>query len=144
MLRKIRVMAANEIDGYGNPLGKDETFMRTVADAEIKVEALDYTERRVIAGLSAGNPVGNATASMLKLKGSETMQLVTEIALEAIGIYAAAKQKSTRTRGSNETPIGPAYGTPITATYLNTRAASIYGGSNEVQRNILAHAVLGL
>jgi alkylation response protein AidB-like acyl-CoA dehydrogenase len=142
MLRKIRVMAANEIDGFGNSLSHDESFMRSVAEAEIKIEALDYTERRVVAGLSAGNPVGNATASMLKLKGSETMQLVTEIALETIGIYATTKQKCAR--GSNEKPIGPDYGSAVTATYLNTRAASIYGGSNEVQRNILAHAVLGL
>jgi alkylation response protein AidB-like acyl-CoA dehydrogenase len=144
MLRKIRVMAANEIDGHGKPLDKDESFRRAITEAEIKVEALDYSERRVIAQLSAGKPVGNATASMLKLNGTETMQLVTEIALEALGFYATVKQKSTQAPGANEKPIGPDYGTTVAAIYLNTRAASIYGGSNEVQRNILAHAALGL
>jgi alkylation response protein AidB-like acyl-CoA dehydrogenase len=144
MLRKVRGMAANEADGHGNSLDKDDSFARALTEAEIKVEALDYSERRVIAQLSAGNPVGNATASMLKLSGTETMQLVTEIALEALGFYATAKQKSTQARGANEKPVGPDYGTTVTAIYLNTRAASIYGGSNEVQRNILAHAALGL
>jgi acyl-CoA dehydrogenase len=108
------------------------------------MEALDYSERRVVAQLSAGKPVGHATASMLKLKGSETMQRVTEIALEALGLYATVNQRHAQAPGSNEKTIGPDDGRPVSATYLNTRAASVFGGSNEIQRNILARAALGL
>jgi alkylation response protein AidB-like acyl-CoA dehydrogenase len=144
MLRKIRALAASQNNGHGCSLAEDGSFLRTVTEAEIATEALDYTERRVIAQLSAGNPAGDATASMLKLKGSETLQRVTEIALETLGFYAAADQRHMREPGSNAEPVGPAEGTTVTGTYLNTRAASIFGGSNEVQRNILARTMLGL
>jgi acyl-CoA dehydrogenase len=81
---------------------------------------------------------------MLKLKGTETMQSVTELALEAIGFYAQPDQRAALGEGANESPIGPDFAATVGARYLNTRAATIYGGSSEVQRNILARLALGL
>jgi len=72
------------------------------------------------------------------------MQFVTELALEALGLYAAPDQRPALDPRSNSTPIGPDYGVTVTARYLNTRAATVYGGSSEVQRNILARVALGL
>lgn len=127
-------------------LRRDEagTFRRRLAELEAEVEAMAFGELRVISGLSTGAPVSDATASMLKLKASETMQKVTELALEGLGVYGAADQRDALGAGANTPPVGPAWGLTTTARYLNSRAASIYGGSSEVQRNILARTALGL
>jgi len=144
MLRKVKKIASAEQDGWGATIRDNARFQHKMAEAEIAISAIEFTERRIISQLSAGGPVGDATASMLKLKGSETMQFVTELALEALGLYAAADQRPALDRGSNNPPIGPDYGVTVTARYLNTRAATVYGGSSEVQRNILARVALGL
>ena len=81
---------------------------------------------------------------MLKTRGTEMRQRLDEIAVETIGFYASADQHNARTPGSNVEPIGPKEGMVFMPTYLNNRAASIYGGSNEVQRGIMAKLVLGL
>ena len=119
-------------------------FRRRLAELEAEVEAMAFGEMRVISGLSTGAPVSDATASMLKLKASETMQKVTELALEGLGVYAPADQRDALGAGANAAQVGPAWGLTTTARYLNSRAASIYGGSSEVQRNILARTALGL
>ncbi len=144
MMRLVNEIARGEMDGHGRTLRDDLDFRRKVADIEIALDAVDFTERRVISQLSAGKNAGNAAASLLKLKGTETMQAATELALEALGLYAAPYQRPELGEGANESPIGPAYGATITARYLNTRASTIYGGSSEVQRNILARIALGL
>lgn len=144
MLQKIKVMATRELNGSGGSLVNDNSFLTALAEAEVAAEAIDYTERRVISQLSTGKPVGDTTASMLKLAGSELMQRVSELALEALGAYAIADQKLGLAPGSNDEPVGPIEGLTVTASYLNLRAATVYGGSSEVQRNILARAALGL
>lgn len=144
MLRKVKTMVSAEQDGWGATIRENPEFQHKIAKAEIAISAIEFTERRIISQLSAGGPVGDATASMLKLKGSETMQFVTELALEALGLYAAPDQRPALDRGSNNPPVGPDYGVTVTARYLNTRAATVYGGSSEVQRNILARVALGL
>ncbi len=143
-LRSIRQMARSEASDAGGTLWEDPDFRGRAAALEIDVEAVDFTERRVVSSLSTGVVVGDATASMLKLKGTETMQRATELAMEVIGLYATPDQRSSLGAGSNAAPVGPAYAATPTAKYLNTRAASIYGGSSEVQRNILARTALGL
>jgi acyl-CoA dehydrogenase len=81
---------------------------------------------------------------MLKMQGTEMMQKIDELAIEAVGLYGAVYQPDARAPGSNVTPVGPEHGLLAMARYLNNRAGSIYGGSNEIQRNIIAQLVLGL
>jgi alkylation response protein AidB-like acyl-CoA dehydrogenase len=84
---------------------------------------------------------------MLKLEGSATQQLITELALEAVGVYAAPFVEDTfaEVRGrTNEPRPGPDYAAPVAPSYFNYRKTSIYAGSNEIQHNILAKMVLGL
>ena len=144
MLRQLKAMAQAERAGDGQALSNDESFARRLSEVEIALTAVDFTERRVISQLSTGGSTGDSAASMLKLKGTETMQAVTELAIEALGFYAWPDQRHALGLGANELPIGPEYGATVIARYLNTRAATIYGGSSEVQRNILARTALGL
>jgi acyl-CoA dehydrogenase len=144
LLRSVKATAAAERGDDGASLWDDHDFRRKTLSVELELAAVDWTERRVIAGLSGGKPAGDSTASMLKLKGTETMQKVTELALEALGAYAAPDQRDSLGAGANAAPIGPDHARTATARYLNTRAATIYGGSSEVQRNILARAALAL
>jgi alkylation response protein AidB-like acyl-CoA dehydrogenase len=74
---------------------------------------------------------------------STLLQLVTELAMEALGPYAAPDQREALGMGANRPPVGPGYALTPTAKYLNSRAATIYGGSNEIQHNILARVLLG-
>lgn len=81
---------------------------------------------------------------MLKAQGAEALQMVDELALETAGFYGGADQPDARQPGSNVPPIGPAGALTAMPRYLNDRAATIYGGSNEIQRDIIARLVLGL
>ncbi len=142
-LEKLRAMASAEISDDGGRLIDDADFRRKLADASVKVEAIEMSEHRVLAALASGRPPGPAS-SMLKMQGTEMMQKIDELAIEAVGLYGAVYQPEARAAGSNIEPVGPEHGMLAMARYLNNRAASIYGGSNEVQRNIIAQLVLGL
>jgi alkylation response protein AidB-like acyl-CoA dehydrogenase len=144
LLRQTRAIAMAECSDDGRPLWEDDAFRHKAAEIEVALTAVDFTERRAISQLSTGGNAGDAVASMLKLKGSETMQKVTELALEAMAYYGWPDQRASLGIGANQPPIGPEAGATVTARYLNARAATVYGGSSEVQRNILARAVLGL
>jgi alkylation response protein AidB-like acyl-CoA dehydrogenase len=80
---------------------------------------------------------------MLKLTGSETQQAITELTLEAVGNYALPFVEDTFAQ-TNEPRPGPDYAAPAAPAYFNYRKASIYAGSNEIQKNIMAKLVLGL
>ncbi len=121
----------------------DPHYRRRLAEAEIGALAIDITERRVLSALAAGGKPGPAS-SILKLQGSEQLQRLDELGVEALASYVAPHQPKAREAGSNETPVGPEHGLTTMARYLNNRAASIYGGSNEIQRDIIAKLVLGL
>lgn len=137
-MRQVRTIAQAE------GIWDDADFRRKAADLEVQISAVDITERRVVSAASTGASVGDATASMLKLKGTETMQKVTELAVEALGVYAMPDQRPALGLGSNAAAIGADHAATPMARYLNTRASTIYGGSSEVQRNILGRAALGL
>ena len=142
MLEKVRKIASLEMADTGEPLIRDPDFRRKLSDIEIRVEALNATELRIFAGMGSGQPVGPAS-SMLKLTGSETQQAITELTLEAVGNYALPFVEDTFAQ-SNEPRAGPDYAAPAAPSYFNYRKASIYAGSNEIQKNIMAKLVLGL
>ncbi len=123
--------------------GDDRWHRRRLAEAEISVAAIDMSERRVLSELASGKNPGPAS-SMLKINGTEAMQRIDEISVAALGDYAHVEQVDAREPGSNVPPVGPEEGLVAMPRYLNNRAASIYGGSNEIQRDIIARLVLGL
>ncbi len=127
----------------GQPLLNDSFFRRKLSELEIDLTALEYTELRTLAGENAGKGPG-PESSLLKIKGTEIQQRVTELALEAVGHYGAPYFRGFPDDGDNMHPIGPDYAHRAAPTYFNGRKTSIYGGSNEIQRNIIAKMVLGL
>jgi alkylation response protein AidB-like acyl-CoA dehydrogenase len=141
---KSALAKAQNIAKAEGELWRDPDFRRKVAELEVDIAAVDMTEQRVVSNTSTGKPVGDATASMLKLKGTETMQRITALAMEALGHYATPDQRAALGFGANAPAIGPDYAISPTARYLNMRASTIYGGSSEVQHNIMARAALGL
>ena len=83
-------------------------------------------------------------SSMLKTQATEMTQKIDGLAIDTAAYYAFVDQPKAREPGSNETPVGPEHSLIAMPRYLNNRAASIYGGSNEIQRDIMARLVLGL
>jgi len=144
MVDQARRIAQTEQAGEQSFWASSPDFRRRLLELEMEVGGLDHTERNVAAQLSAGRNIGDATASVLKLTVSQLLQRATELTLEALGCYAAPDQRGALGYGANSPPIGPDYAVTPTAKYLNSRAATIYGGSQEVQHNILARVVLGL
>jgi alkylation response protein AidB-like acyl-CoA dehydrogenase len=123
----------------GRPLIQSDEFSRKVADLEIDLAALEFTELRTLAAESQGRMAG-PESSILKIRGTEIQQRVTELTLEAVGYYGLPNERSF---GDNEY-VGPDYAAGVAGHYFNVRKTSIFGGSNEIQRNIIAKAVLGL
>lgn len=140
-IEKVKAIARTEMDG-DKPLLANSFFRRKVAELEIDLTALEFTELRSLAGPNAGKGPG-PESSLLKIKGSEIQQRLTELTLEAVGHYGAPYFRGFG-EGDNEHPIGPDYAHRAAPTYFNVRKTTIYGGSNEIQRNIIAKMVLGL
>ena len=118
-------------------------FQRRLNDVEVQLLAMEYTELRILSQLAAGQNVG-PESSMLKTRGTELQQAVAELALEITGCYAAPLDTSTSADGDNFQPVGPSSANGVAQHYFNVRKVSIYAGSNEIQRNIMAKLVLGL
>jgi len=144
-IRRIRELAAQEMAG-GRPLIADERFREKLAAVEIELKALEMTQLRVVAAeRSRDRSKPDPFSSLLKIKGAEIQQATTELMMEIVGPYALPFQSPDEiSEGSNEPPIGPEWAATIAPTYFNWRKLTIYGGSNEIQRNILAKAILGL
>ena len=140
-IEKIKEIATTEMDG-DRPLLSNPFFRRKVAELEMDLTALEYTELRTLAGEAAGKGPG-PESSVLKIKGSEIQQRITDLALEAAGHYGAPYFRGFG-EGDNEHPIGPDWAHRTAPSYFNMRKTTIYGGSNEVQRGIIAKMVLGL
>jgi len=110
---------------------------------EAEVQALEMTELRCVAEIEQRGSPG-AASSMLKIKSTELSQQITEAAIEAAAYYGAPYQPEAIESLGRSDFVGPEGALTVTPFYFNNRAASIYGGSNEIQRNIIAKAVLGL
>ena len=142
-VERLKDIASSEyIDGEN--LINDSDFNSKIADLEVDLTALEYTELRTLAKESKGEGPG-AESSILKIKGTEIQQRITELTMEAVGHYSNPYLTPAFERqGSNYLTIGPDYSHGVAQNYFNTRKTSIYGGSNEIQKNIIAKMVLGL
>jgi len=141
--RKIKSIASKERSDSGESLLEDKNFSRALNEVEIEVQAVLMTEHRIMSDIAERGHPGPAS-SILKSRGSELKQTLDELAVSAMGYYTLPLQNEARKLGSNFEVIGPDYGVTIYPQYLNNRATTIYGGSNEVQKNIMAKFVLGL
>jgi pimeloyl-CoA dehydrogenase large subunit len=142
-IRRIKELASLERVG-DVPLIKTPRFREKLAAVEIELKALEMTQLRVVAAekhREKGKP--DPASSILKIKGSEIQQATTELLMEVVGPYSMPYQDEPE-HGTNEPPIGPDWAGPVAPTYFNWRKISIYGGSNEIQKNIIAKAILGL
>ena len=142
-IRRIKQLATAELDG-DMPLIENQRFREKLASIEVELKALEMTQLRVVAAertREKGKP--DPASSILKIKGSEIQQQITELALEVAGPYIAPYRQETHD-GWNEPPVGPEWASPLAPAYFNYRKVSIYGGSNEIQKNIIAKAILGL
>jgi alkylation response protein AidB-like acyl-CoA dehydrogenase len=138
-LRRLRAIAAAERRG-GVALLEDPAFRARLAQLEIELMAFEITTLRVLAA-DESHAVPGPEASILKIKGSEILQGISELMLDAIGLRAlpfAAAEQAAALRAADS-----AHTQGVTAQYLNFRKLSIYGGSNEIQKNIIAHMILG-
>tara|TARA_Y100001934_G_scaffold4412_1_gene6190 strand:- start:237 stop:869 length:633 start_codon:yes stop_codon:yes gene_type:complete len=141
-LQQIKVKAGTE-DISGAKLSEDQNFQQKVADIEIQINAMEATELRILGSLTAGQNVG-PESSLLKTRGTEIGQAITELAVELVGYYGIPFNNPGPEIGNNEPAIGSRFANTAAPRYFNYRKASIYAGSNEVQRNIMAKLVLGL
>ena len=112
----------------------DQSYSKTIARIEIDLKALEIMELRILSDLARGKMPG-AESSMLKLTTVNIEQRIHQLAVDVIGYHALPFKQD---------DVGPGYAAAVVPTYLNSRAASIFGGSQEVQKNIIAKAVLGL
>ena len=142
-LGQIRAMANAETSGGGTPMATDASFKARIDDIEIQTLAMEFTEMRILGALAAGQNVG-PESSLLKTRGTELQQAITELALEVSGYYASPFDASTAYEGDTFRPVGPDHANGVAQDYFNTRKVSIYAGSNEIQRNIMSKLVLGL
>lgn len=138
-IRRIRDLAS-KVESDGKPLIEDSRFREKLAATEIELKALELTQMRVVANEHKnGKGKPDPASSILKIKGSEIQQTITELLMEITGPFAlpyAPEDDKSNEEASWATTVAPGY--------FNYRKVSIYGGSNEIQRNIITKAVLGL
>jgi alkylation response protein AidB-like acyl-CoA dehydrogenase len=115
---------------------------RKVTELEVSLSALEITELRLLSELENGGHPG-AESSILKIKGTEMQQNISQLFVEAAGEYALMYPGPNGFE-SNAKPAGPDYAAHGLSAFLNLRKTSIYGGSNEIQKNILSKFVLGV
>ncbi len=141
-LRKLREQASRSVRGAA-PLAGDQSFMRRVAAVEVDLKALEYTELRTLAAVASGKAPG-PESSILKIKGTEIQQAIDSLFVEAAGYYALPFVPAQFEPDFDAEPVGEGAETKTSLKYFNYRKASIYGGSNEIQKNIISKHVLGL
>ena len=142
-LTRLRTLAGKS--HYGSePLSSDRNFMRKIAAAEVRLKALEYTELRTLASVASGKAPG-PESSILKIAGTELRQDIDSLYLEAAGYYALPYVRDQYvTDFPEDDRIGEGAATNASLTYFNDRKVTIFGGSNEIQKNIIAKHVLGL
>ena len=141
-LAKLKVIAAKVLKN-GQPLDQDPLFAARMAQVEIDLENMKTTNLRVIAAV-AGGGVPGAESSMLKIRGTEIRQEILSLMRRAVGPYALPFIEEAQYEGYADEPVGPKEAATAAANYFNYRKLSIFGGSNEIQKNIISKMILGL
>ncbi|MEE4339057.1 acyl-CoA dehydrogenase family protein [Erythrobacter sp.] len=141
---RLEQLAKEQPSGVNGAVGHDARFRDRLARARLEAEALEVTELRILAELAKGRAPGPQT-SLVKLLGSNIGQTIDTLRLELLG-PDALQLPMERPLYGNEAPepVGSEYAQTAMGRYLNNRAATIFGGSDEVQKNIIAKTVLGL
>ena len=141
-LEKLKLIA-RRVQKNGRPLAQDPQFAARMAQVEIELENMKTTNLRMLAAVQGGGVPG-AESSMLKIKGTVIRQELLSLIRRAMGPYALPYIEAAQYAGHDQPPVGPAEAATAAPAYFNYRKLSIFGGSNEVQRNIIAKAILGL
>lgn len=141
-MQKLRKFAASIPYGDGN-LTEDASFARKLNETSVRLEAIQFLEFRIMAAISKGGSPG-PESSIMKNLGADLGQYLSELMVEAVSAFAAVFQVEDLEPGQDNDIIGPDAGVAAMSRYFNLRASSIAGGSNEVQKNIVAKLVLGL
>lgn len=142
-LQKLRRVTATVRSG-GRPLIEDPVFSAKLSAVEAQFKALEIGVLRVLSNIQAGVPAGAGASSFIKVRGTQIAQSVLELLLEAAGPDALPYQPQLLHTDEPADPIGPGYAVTPASSYFWRRAMTIYGGSTEIQRNIMAKHVLGL
>ena len=122
--------------------GLEPNILHRLAVLEIEIKATEWTQLRMFSETEEGGSVGNANASILKLKASEIYQEASLLFLDALGLWGLAEQR--HALDGDSLTRGPAHALTGAARYMNSRAMTIFGGSSEIQRGILAKTIFGL
>ena len=142
LLEHLKRVAWIERSDDGGQLASDASFKKAMAQAEVHLYTVEAMELRVLSAEGKKGP--GALSSMLKTLGSEVKQTITELAARAVGYYGLPFQPDVLNPFLQAPVIGPAHAITAMPTYLNERAATIYSGASEIQRDVLAKRVLGL
>jgi alkylation response protein AidB-like acyl-CoA dehydrogenase len=138
---KAKSIAAKEPADEAASLMQDPDFRRKAALLEIELVTADWTDLYLSSGAGVGESVGGTAASIKKMLASQKGQDIAQLAVDAIGVYAVADQRAALGARPEEAPIGPDHALTVMTRHLNGRASTVYGGSNEVQHNILARLI---
>ena len=141
-LQSLKRIAGGETED-GRRLMDDPAFAGRVHAAEIRAQAFEFAELKTLSRLAEGGSPG-PESSLAKNTGVDLQQELNTLMLEAIGWYGVPHHNLMRLNDNNAPTVGPEAYEPVNGRYINSRAASIFGGSREVQKNIIAKAVLGL
>ncbi len=143
-IHKMEKQAEGITDQSGSPMTQDTDFGRQLSKLKLRAQALEFTELRIQSNIANGRPAGPAT-SLTKLLSSNLAQDIQKLTNELFG-YNGLQLPAERPLYSEKSPqpVGCHASQTSLASYLNGRASTIYGGSNEVQKNIIAKRILGL
>ena len=141
-LARLKRIAAEQTRN-GKPLLEDPAFASRLARVEIDLENMKTTNLRVIAAV-AGGGVPGAESSMLKIRGTEIRQEINSLTRRAMGVYARPFSQDMLDAANEGPTFGHEFAAAASAQYFNNRKLSIFGGSNEIQKNIISKMILGL
>ena len=141
-LRRLQQLAARQLEG-GERLLDNVRFRDRLAEVEIDLMALELTVLRVLSAETKRRDPG-PESSVLKIRGSEIQQALSELNMQALGHYALPWIPAALDADWHGSPAGAEFWAPLTGRYFNLRKTSIFSGSNEIQRNIIAQRILEL